>query len=474
MEHRVATLGERHPPHNFEYATAAARLAAVITDATLINGLALQSNDGSYWRLTGVSPAIWSPLNDITSSLTFGKPLKVGYAGDSIAVQYSNQNGLSPLWWVATELYNCEYTNYFVSALGGSSSSHLLSTQLAQLQALTVKPDLLVVQSLQNDYIGTSANADSFAANVTTYVTAALAAGVKCVAVCGHPPKSSVPDVAQAVLRLNKILDNYCRITPGTYYIDTVSVWRAPPTAAETGINWKGTANTSNAMSDDGTHPTGLAGRALAPLFLPLMQRLARPVSVMPAVAQNYDNTNWQFNNVLGLDGLMIGTNGQYNSVNNANVAGSAATAYARWNLTDGNGITATPTIVTGSDGYRYQEITLSGTASADATVRLNRQYIENVASGSFIGEAVIEFENVVNIGRVHISLSNMPVSGFGSGTKALFSIVSGRMLFRTAINTMSNSGFVNKDNSIDILIPSGTTVSGKVRIGRVGVHRVG
>lgn len=60
MEHVVIPLGERHQPHNFEYANASVRTAAVITDATLIQSLALQLDDGSYWRLTGVAPAVWT------------------------------------------------------------------------------------------------------------------------------------------------------------------------------------------------------------------------------------------------------------------------------------------------------------------------------------------------------------------------------------------------------------------------------
>jgi len=62
MEHVVIPVGERHAPHNFEYDDEAARLAATITDSTLIHQLALQLDDGSYWRLSGVSPATWEPV----------------------------------------------------------------------------------------------------------------------------------------------------------------------------------------------------------------------------------------------------------------------------------------------------------------------------------------------------------------------------------------------------------------------------
>lgn len=60
MEHVQAPLGEIHAPHNFQYASASARTSATITDSSLIGRIALQTDDGSYWRLSGVSPAAWT------------------------------------------------------------------------------------------------------------------------------------------------------------------------------------------------------------------------------------------------------------------------------------------------------------------------------------------------------------------------------------------------------------------------------
>lgn len=62
MEHDVVPLGERHAPHNFEYADETTRLAATITDSKWVNALALQLDDGSYWRVASVSPATWEPV----------------------------------------------------------------------------------------------------------------------------------------------------------------------------------------------------------------------------------------------------------------------------------------------------------------------------------------------------------------------------------------------------------------------------
>lgn len=70
IEHVAAPLGEIHSPHNWEYADAIARAAAVIEDAALVGRVAIQLDDGSYWRLSGVSPAAWAAVVAAPSSHT--------------------------------------------------------------------------------------------------------------------------------------------------------------------------------------------------------------------------------------------------------------------------------------------------------------------------------------------------------------------------------------------------------------------
>jgi hypothetical protein len=62
IEHVDAPLGEIHAPHNWEFADAAARAAANITDPTLEKRLALQLDDMSLWLLASVSPLTWAPI----------------------------------------------------------------------------------------------------------------------------------------------------------------------------------------------------------------------------------------------------------------------------------------------------------------------------------------------------------------------------------------------------------------------------
>lgn len=58
-EHVEAPLGERHPIHNWEYADAAARLAATSFVPADVGGWAKQLDNGTYWELTDDSPVVW-------------------------------------------------------------------------------------------------------------------------------------------------------------------------------------------------------------------------------------------------------------------------------------------------------------------------------------------------------------------------------------------------------------------------------
>lgn len=70
MEHIDIPAGEIHAPHNWQYADATARSAAVITDATLVGKVARQADDNSYWTLTAVSPATWTAFKAATAAHT--------------------------------------------------------------------------------------------------------------------------------------------------------------------------------------------------------------------------------------------------------------------------------------------------------------------------------------------------------------------------------------------------------------------
>jgi len=382
------------------------------------------------------------------------------------------RDGFSAFYWAATELYPCEFKTLLNSAVGGTSSSHLVSVQIAQLEALPVIPDVVVVQSVQNDYLGTAAHADTAMGNLITYSERALAAGVKLVVLCSRPPKSAVPDVASAWYYMNRRIERYCRNTPGNYYWDTAGYWRATATADTTGVAFRPSIGGLDAFSSDGTHPSPIAHRTAAAGIVPVLQRFARPLAPMINAAVAYDDTNWPYNNLLGADGLMMGTGGQLNGVNNSNVAGSILNdSQNRWEITTENGITATPSIVTGPDGYRYQQIAISGTASADAIVQLARRFSHDVASGTFVGEAMVYANSLTGVRAVSCG---MALCGFHDMAGAAnIGVGTTRFHFRSAETVGSNSGFGTRTSVIQIQIASGQTVSGNIQVGRVGVFRI-
>lgn len=59
IEHVDIPAGERHAPHNWEYADATARLAATGFVASEVGSVALQLDNNSYWTLTDHSPITW-------------------------------------------------------------------------------------------------------------------------------------------------------------------------------------------------------------------------------------------------------------------------------------------------------------------------------------------------------------------------------------------------------------------------------
>jgi len=61
MLHKNIALADRHAPHTWEYANAAARTGATGFVTADINKLALQTDDGTYWRLTATAPT-WAAV----------------------------------------------------------------------------------------------------------------------------------------------------------------------------------------------------------------------------------------------------------------------------------------------------------------------------------------------------------------------------------------------------------------------------
>lgn len=409
--------------------------------------------------------------------VNFLKPLTLGFAGDSIAVMWaSTASGDSPITHVKTKLYPCDVKKIFSSAVGGTSSSHLISTQIAQLEALTVKPDIMVVQSLQNDSMSTIGGADVFLTYMTSYATRALAAGVKLVCLCSRPPKSeSASGVPDAITYINRKLEQFCATTEGCYYVDVFNAWRNWNNAeATTRINYRNTASTSTAYSDDGTHPLPRAMQAVASLFEPVLRRYARPIYPTSMSFNAYNNTTALWNNILGANGLFVGTTGQLNGVDHAGVAGTGATAATRWQITTANGVTVTPSIVVGLDGSNYQQIVLGGTASADTNVTIFITPATNIVKGDFYFEGLVETTSVTGVKSIGLQALNGAVSLAGSSnTVSEIDVGTGTYHFRSEPFNIEVTNFAGFSAGLAIAIENGVSPTGTIKLGRVGAYRI-
>ena len=421
----------------------------------------------------------WSALNynpgetTVSTSSHEFKPLTIGYAGDSIALQWSRNSGLSPMFWFGSKFYPADIENILVTAVGGTPSSSLLEdmdlygefvpSQIDTLEALSVKPELMVVHSTQNDWIGSTALADESYSNVTTYIDRALAAGVKYVIFAGKPPRSGQDDPI-ATEYLNRKFLGYARENNQVYFLDVVGLWRARPTIADVtieGIEWE------PKYSNDGTHPSSEAmhdlGKELSPLLTPLVQQKR----LQPTSASVYDNDSAPYANILGLDGLILGTGGEYNSVADSRVAGVDERP---WKVTDGSGVLATPSIVVGDDGYNYQQIEFSGTATEDVTIQItNETGTGVVAQGTFLQEFIMYLNDIENVDSIRYDsapITGSTISEYGQP------FVGENKIHLTATGEIDIAEYATISLNFSFEINAGDSPTGVVKLGRLGIYR--
>lgn len=417
----------------------------------------------------------------------FQRPGNFVFSGDSIGDYLGTRNGLSAVWWAATELYPCDYVTLAVTAVGGTSSSNLIAAetlgeteypaQITAIQALAASGpiDVVYTQTFQNDSITSVAVAESFFANLETFANLCWAAGVTLVVIHARPPKT--PITSAATVHLNRLLEKFCADNEGAYFIDTMAAWVNASAAHTSGMPWRGTASSPDAFSNDNTHPTPIAERFISPQYVPILERFCRPIEPSFCGIVAYDDSGYPYGNVLGVDGEMIGTLGQYNGVNNAGVCGSNDPAVSfingrRWFLTDQNSVVATPSIVTGEDGHLYQRIDFSGTASAEATVRLRMGLAYDVTEGTFVAQGKMIASGVTGVTNFGMAWSVFTdADAAGSGTEEME--LNRTFVFTSEPTTFSNADFGTKNTDFFVTFSSGTTATGYILCGRASIRKV-
>lgn len=111
MLHKNSTPGDQHIAHNWEYANAAARLAATGFVAGDLKKLALQLDDNSLWILTSTAPT-WASVDAMVGEIRL-------FAGSAM-----------PIGWIACEgqlLLTADYPELFAvlsNTYGGNGTTH--------------------------------------------------------------------------------------------------------------------------------------------------------------------------------------------------------------------------------------------------------------------------------------------------------------------------------------------------------------
>jgi hypothetical protein len=400
------------------------------------------------------------------------KPLTVGVAGDSIGVLWGRSNGYSPIWWFANYVYPCNIDQMFSSAVGGTLSSNLLEQedehppQIDALLALGTKPDLMIIQTTQNDSLFSNESAVTVASYVTSYATQILAAGVKNVIIAGHPPNLAGSNSRILVTEyLNRILSGFANITEGVFYIDTLGQWRAIPTTEDSTLlatGWR------SGYSEDGTHPVTKAMYETSKSLLEILRPMVQPRLIESTVAVEYIDAADSYTNVLGANGLVLGTNGVYNTVTNSNVAGISTDSGDHWDITDGNGVVATPSIIIGEDGYNYQQIVLSGTATADISVVVRKISQMAVTIGNFKGEGILHLNDITGVDSIRyddgVSYSTVTSDGLD--------LVGDHKLHIVRYGIVETAQWAGNSPAVTLSILNGNSPTGTIQLGRVGVYR--
>lgn len=452
--------------------------------ATIIAGtepLAM-AQDGATVRVTGDQMALHS-LRRI------GRRPIIGTAGDSIADLFGCGLGVnqtssaiyttSPLSW-ALALYPADIVvdgrnnanGGYNFGVGGSTSTQMLSTQLPQIAARP--PDILLIQTHQNDPIVAVADIATYAANTEATAIGALAAGVKLVVILSCPPHNSRSGAtrAKALAGLNERLARFATATPGVIYLDTLHQLLDPTAASSTLVPWRNSASPSafGSYSTDGVHPTSFAAKALAPALADLLRMIAPPRVPRAIVFDGgYDNANNPRGNLLRNNGLFVGTGGLLSGVADAGVA-------AGWEVTTSNGVTVTPSLVTDALGYPAQRLTLGGSASAAAAVELKLGSVPSYLSpapgaGDYEMEAQVALDALEGVTEVIASTGvGGPVTNVNLAVGPDPVTLSAFLASRRPAQFGSGNSF---NHSVRLTIPNGVSPAGSIDISRFGVWRV-
>lgn len=402
-----------------------------------------------------------------------GRQAIVSTFGDSVSTSTLAGAIRAAAWYWAPGL-NIQLRGAY--GVGGTSSSDLISganPQLTRLQTDIANgaplPDVAIIQTFSNDAF-TGATAASLAQNQITFANALLTMGVPLVMVCSAVPKATGADQAGR-MAINAIMRRYADVTPGVIFFDWFSEVVDPNAAGGGSATPWNPALQSYAA--DGVHPGAhacfIVGRVIAEVLSAIVGRVQPRTMLNVRYANTSEETRWH--NLLGPEGNFQGTGGQLDGVDNTGVAGTSNTQNNRWQITSVSGLTIVPSIVTEPNGIRKQRMVVSGTPSANGSIRLryNHNFLP-VAEGVFAGQAIVDFTNIEGLNGIEFSTGVNGSVGVANSTTGpgSFPIHSGRWFMRTidaAGLRNASSGAINFD--VLFHVRSGVPMSGTIEVSR-------
>jgi hypothetical protein len=367
-----------------------------------------------------------------------------------------------------------------IFGIGGTNTTHLINVQMPKFEAAAAAGriyDLVYIAAGYNDQVNTLDRSQTAAANIMATATRCLAAGTRLVVICGLFPNGT----ANATDDCNTRLRMFAAITPGVTFCDLTRVM-ADATAAAGSFRFKGTTNAYLGYTTDGTHAAGYARRMIAKEFEPYHRAVAR--RRVPRRAFNsgaFDQVNAPGSDVTGDAGnVTAGTGGLLNESSwSTNLAG---------NQQDGslglktNGVTCTPSIVAGFDGFNRQRLTFGGTSGGPVELSFIRNSISNLNNGvltrAYDYEMVVEMTGVSGLAdmwlRPNGGTTDTPSFGTTSGDPAdLWPDGTTETLFM--YTTVSETFPVNQGNPQPklVMLFNGRSPAGTIDISRMSMKLV-
>jgi len=264
--------------------------------------------------------------------------------------------------------------------------------------------------------------------------------------------------------------------TPGVTFCDITAALVDPTGTSTTAVPYK------SGFSADTVHPSARCVReGIAPAIWPILERVARKRLPRAALyTGQFHPTNSPDAEVLGGNSLMLGTSGAVGGSSNSNVAGTDS---GGWNLIVSNGVTATPTIVTGADGFKKQCLTFGGTVGGGGGYAMLSLYAATnglaINSGNsarlYDAEAMIDLVGVTGLFDISVAAAGVTTPMGSQGTSHAANTYPGSVtetLFYYTTYPLTQTGTAS---GMDIVIrfTAGTTPAGYAEIGRASVRRV-